>query len=189
MADPPSQGERTGIRQSFPIASIENLYSGNGLGELRILCTLVQSVPFLIEASLPGRGSLILTGQLGEVMGESVQAALTLVKSCAAQLGVDPAIFEKSDIHVHVLAGATPKDGPSAGVAMFTALTSLRTDRTCQKRHGYGCPRIAPCYGVSRTPLRLFDCSCFSLGGSSRPSRIRLAFRRSAESKPSVNCA
>ena len=84
-----------------------------------------------IEASrTQGRGSLILTGQLGEVMRESVQAALTLVKGRAIQLGIDPAIFEKSDIHVHVPAGATPKDGPSAGVAMFTALTSLLTDRT-----------------------------------------------------------
>jgi ATP-dependent Lon protease len=84
-----------------------------------------------IEASrVSGRGGMILTGQLGEVMRESVQAAMTLVKSKAAQLGIDPQLFEKSDIHVHVPAGATPKDGPSAGVAMFTALTSLLTNRT-----------------------------------------------------------
>ncbi|WP_431204429.1 endopeptidase La [Bradyrhizobium betae] len=84
-----------------------------------------------IEASrVPGRGGMILTGQLGEVMRESVQAALTLVKSKAPQLGIDPQLFEKNDIHVHVPAGATPKDGPSAGVAMFTALTSLLTNRT-----------------------------------------------------------
>ncbi|WP_027546503.1 endopeptidase La [Bradyrhizobium sp. WSM2254] len=84
-----------------------------------------------IEASrVPGRGGMILTGQLGDVMRESVQAAMTLVKSKASQLGIDPQLFEKSDIHVHVPAGATPKDGPSAGVAMFTALTSLLTNRT-----------------------------------------------------------
>ncbi|MHC2286115.1 endopeptidase La [Bradyrhizobium barranii] len=84
-----------------------------------------------IEASrVPGRGGMILTGQLGDVMRESVQAAMTLVKSKATQLGIDPSVFEKSDIHVHVPAGATPKDGPSAGVAMFTALTSLLTNRT-----------------------------------------------------------
>jgi ATP-dependent Lon protease len=85
---------------------------------------------FIEATRTAGKGALILTGQLGEVMRESVQAALTLVKSRAVQLGIDPALFEKSDIHVHVPAGATPKDGPSAGVAMFTALTSLFTDRT-----------------------------------------------------------
>jgi ATP-dependent Lon protease len=85
---------------------------------------------FIEATRTPGKGTLILTGQLGEVMRESVQAALTLVKSRAVQLGIDPAMFEKSDIHVHVPAGATPKDGPSAGVAMFTALVSLLTDRT-----------------------------------------------------------
>ncbi|KRQ08143.1 endopeptidase La [Bradyrhizobium manausense] len=85
---------------------------------------------FIEATRVPGKGAMILTGQLGEVMRESVQAALTLVKSRASQLGIDPSVFEKSDIHVHVPAGATPKDGPSAGVAMFTALTSLLTNRT-----------------------------------------------------------
>jgi ATP-dependent Lon protease len=83
-----------------------------------------------IEASrMPGSSKLILTGQLGEVMKESAQAALSLVKARAARLGIDPGLLEKSDIHVHVPAGATPKDGPSAGVAMFLALVSLLTDR------------------------------------------------------------
>lgn len=85
---------------------------------------------FIEATRTPGKGTLILTGQLGDVMRESVQAALTLVKSRASQLGIDPSVFEKSDIHVHVPAGATPKDGPSAGVAMFIALTSLLTNRT-----------------------------------------------------------
>jgi ATP-dependent Lon protease len=85
---------------------------------------------FIEATRIPGKGALILTGQLGDVMRESVQAALTLVKSRATQLGIDPQLFERSDIHVHVPAGATPKDGPSAGVAMFTALASLLTNRT-----------------------------------------------------------
>jgi len=84
---------------------------------------------FIEATRMPGNGRLILTGQLGDVMKESAQAALSLVKSRAAQLGIHSELFEKSDIHVHVPAGATPKDGPSAGVAMFTALSSLLTGR------------------------------------------------------------
>jgi ATP-dependent Lon protease len=84
-----------------------------------------------IEASrVPGAGRLILTGQLGDVMKESAQAAMSLVKANSEALGLDPAMFEKSDIHVHVPAGAIPKDGPSAGVALYTALVSLLTART-----------------------------------------------------------
>ncbi len=84
---------------------------------------------FIETSRIPGEGKLILTGQLGEVMKESAQAALTLVKTHARSLGVDLASFALSDVHVHVPAGAIPKDGPSAGVAMFIALASLFADR------------------------------------------------------------
>ena len=85
---------------------------------------------FIEATRLPGSGRLILTGQLGDVMKESAQAALSIVKNRASLFGIDEARFEKSDIHVHVPAGAIPKDGPSAGVAMFMALVSLMTERT-----------------------------------------------------------
>ena len=85
---------------------------------------------FIEATRMPGGGRLILTGQLGEVMRESAQAALSIVKNRATDFGIDAARFEKTDIHVHVPAGAIPKDGPSAGVAMFMALVSLMTDRT-----------------------------------------------------------
>jgi ATP-dependent Lon protease len=85
---------------------------------------------FIEATRIPGKGGLILTGQLGEVMKESAQAALSLVKGKAAGLGLDTKLFDNSDIHIHIPAGAIPKDGPSAGVAMFTALVSLLTGRT-----------------------------------------------------------
>ena len=85
---------------------------------------------FVECARVPGDGKLILTGQLGDVMKESAQAALSLVKARSPSLGIDEAVFEKSDIHLHVPAGAIPKDGPSAGVAMFIAIVSLLTGRT-----------------------------------------------------------
>lgn len=90
-----------------------------------------------IEAiRFPGKGGFTLTGQLGDVMKESVRAALSLVRSRAAQLGIDPETFDKNEVHVHVPAGAVPKDGPSAGIAMFTALASLFSNRPVSKDVG-----------------------------------------------------
>lgn len=84
-----------------------------------------------IEAtSFPGRGNVTLTGQIGNVMKESVQTALSLVRSRDGVIGAQPEDFRRRDIHVHVPAGAVPKDGPSAGVAMFTALASLFSHRS-----------------------------------------------------------
>src|SRR5207302_7628061 len=83
-----------------------------------------------IEATrYPGKGNVTLTGHIGEVMKESVQAALSLLRSRDGQLGVRSEDFRKMDLHVHVPAGAVPKDGPSAGIAMFTALASLFSNR------------------------------------------------------------
>jgi ATP-dependent Lon protease len=84
---------------------------------------------FVEATSVPGSGKLTLTGQLGDVMRESAQAAMSLVKSKQRALGIDPGVFEKNDVHVHVPAGAIPKDGPSAGVTMFVALASVLTGR------------------------------------------------------------
>jgi len=84
---------------------------------------------FVEAARTPGDGRLILTGQLGDVMKESAQAALSLVKTRAGPLGIATELLEESDVHIHVPAGATPKDGPSAGVAMFVALASLLTGK------------------------------------------------------------
>jgi len=84
---------------------------------------------FIEATQMHGRGSLILTGSLGDVMRESAQAALSYLRSRSQTLGIDPKNFEKTDIHIHVPAGAIPKDGPSAGVTMAVALTSLLTRR------------------------------------------------------------
>ncbi len=109
------------MRTSVPGVATGLAWTPTGGDILFVECTRV-----------PGHGKLILTGQLGDVMKESAQAALSLVKARATSLGIDPALFEKSDIHLHVPAGAIPKDGPSAGVAMFTALVSLLTGRTAR---------------------------------------------------------
>jgi ATP-dependent Lon protease len=85
---------------------------------------------FIESSRVKGSGKLILTGQLGDVMKESAQAAVTLVKSQADRLGIDPTVLDNADLHIHVPAGAIPKDGPSAGVAMATSLASLLSQRT-----------------------------------------------------------
>jgi ATP-dependent Lon protease len=84
---------------------------------------------FIETSRMKGKGGLQITGQLGEVMQESAKAALSYVRSQAERLGIDPAAFEGFDVHIHVPAGAVPKDGPSAGVTMFTALASLLSGR------------------------------------------------------------
>ena len=83
---------------------------------------------FIEATSMPGAGKLKLTGSLGEVMKESVELAMSYLRSKAAQYGLDQSVFKDNDFHVHVPQGAIPKDGPSAGVTMLTALTSLLTD-------------------------------------------------------------
>ncbi|HUU93768.1 MAG TPA: endopeptidase La [Phycisphaerae bacterium] len=85
---------------------------------------------FVEATSMPGSGRLALTGQLGGVMKESAQAALSYIRSRADRWGIDAKTFRKSDLHIHVPAGATPKDGPSAGITLFAALTSLLTDNS-----------------------------------------------------------
>ena len=82
---------------------------------------------------MKGKGSLTLTGKLGEVMKESATAALTYIRSHAEELGIDENIFSGIDLHVHVPEGATPKDGPSAGVAMVSSLVSVISNKTVRR--------------------------------------------------------
>jgi len=93
-------------------------------------------VLFVEAADMPGRGGLVLTGQLGDVMKESARIALTYVKSHAAELGIDEHALDGREVHVHVPAGATPKDGPSAGITMVTAIASLLTRRPVKSTIG-----------------------------------------------------
>ena len=101
----------------------------NRIGQVTGLAwTEVGGELLTIEAvSLPGKGNIIRTGQLGEVMQESITAAMSVVRSRVRALGIKPDFYEKSDMHIHVPEGATPKDGPSAGIAMTTALVSVLT--------------------------------------------------------------
>ncbi len=99
-----------------------------------LFATMAGGGILFVEASIvPGKGRLILTGKLGEVMQESAQAALTYARSRAVFLDVAPDTFDKTDVHIHVPAGAIPKDGPSAGITMATALVSALTRRPVRK--------------------------------------------------------
>jgi len=126
------------MRLHEPLPAVTPDESHTDLGTLPLLPGVATGLAWtpaggdilFVEASrAPGKGGLILTGQLGEVMRESARAALSLVRARAADLGIGPRVIERSDIHVHVPAGATPKDGPSAGVAIYVALASLLLDR------------------------------------------------------------
>jgi ATP-dependent Lon protease len=115
-------------------------------------------VLFIEATAMPGKPGLTLTGQLGDVMKESAQIALSYVRGHAAELGIEPSAFEDRTFHVHVPAGAIPKDGPSAGVTMVTALTSLLSERPV--RHTVGMTgevtlqgRVLPIGGVKQKVL------------------------------------
>lgn len=82
---------------------------------------------FIEAVDMPGKGKVMQTGKLGEVMKESIDTAYSVVRAHSKELGIDPEVFEKTDIHIHVPEGATPKDGPSAGIAMYTTLVSVLT--------------------------------------------------------------
>merc|ERR1712000_364655 len=118
-------GEYLGVAKfSYGLAGVENQ-----VGQVTGLAwTSVGGELLTLEsAATPGKGRIIKTGSLGDVMQESIQAALTVVRSRATGMGVAEDYFEKHDLHVHVPEGATPKDGPSAGIGMVTALASVMT--------------------------------------------------------------
>jgi ATP-dependent Lon protease len=108
------------------------LYQGNDIAGVvtGLAWTQVGGEILFVESSLSkGKGALTISGQLGDVMKESAMAALSYLKSHAEELGIDHRIFQQYDLHIHVPAGAVPKDGPSAGITMFTSLASIYTQR------------------------------------------------------------
>jgi ATP-dependent Lon protease len=110
----------------------EELYQGNEIAGVvtGLAWTQVGGEILFVESSLSrGKGVLTISGQLGDVMKESAMAALSYLKSNAESLGIDHRVFQQYDLHIHVPAGAVPKDGPSAGITMFTSLASIYTQR------------------------------------------------------------
>jgi ATP-dependent Lon protease len=115
----------------------EELYQGNEIAGVvtGLAWTQVGGEILFVESSLSkGKGALTLSGQLGEVMKESAMAALSYLKFNAENMGIDPRVFQQYDLHIHVPAGAVPKDGPSAGITMFTSLASIFTQRKVKSK-------------------------------------------------------
>jgi ATP-dependent Lon protease len=116
---------------------LEELYQGNEAAGVvtGLAWTQAGGEILFVESSLSrGKGALTISGQLGEVMKESAMAALSYLKSNAESLGIDHRIFQQYDLHIHVPAGAVPKDGPSAGITMFASLASIYTQRKVKSR-------------------------------------------------------
>lgn len=115
----------------------EELYQGNDIAGVvtGLAWTQVGGEILFVESSLSkGKGALTISGQLGEVMKESAMAALSYLKFNAENLGIDPRVFQQYDLHIHVPAGAVPKDGPSAGITMLTSLASIFTQRKVKSK-------------------------------------------------------
>jgi ATP-dependent Lon protease len=134
VVDDSAVREALGRPKFFQEAVIRTAVPGVATG---LAVTGVGGDVLFVEAALmPGKGALVLTGQLGDVMKESARIALTYVKSHASELGIDEHAFEGREVHVHVPAGAIPKDGPSAGITMVTAIASLLTRRPVKSTIG-----------------------------------------------------
>ena len=131
---PEKVGDYLGAKKYYPEAAERTNKPGVVIG--LAWTAFGGDILFIESTKMPGKGKLKLTGQLGEVMKESTEAALSYIKSNAEKLGIKSNIFEEIDIHVHVPAGAIPKDGPSAGVTMLTAMVSLLLDKPVKEGIG-----------------------------------------------------
>lgn len=128
---PESLYQYLGVVRYFPEIKARNW--GPGLATGLAWTPVGGQILFIETSKMKGKGALSLTGKLGEVMKESAAAALTYIRSHAAELGIDEDVFSQQDLHVHVPEGATPKDGPSAGVAMVSSLISVLSGRPVRK--------------------------------------------------------
>jgi ATP-dependent Lon protease len=111
------------------VADVRKRTSEPGVATGLAVTAVGGDVLFIEATAYPGSGQLKVTGQLGEVMQESAQAAHSWVRTHSLELGIDPAWFGENDVHVHIPAGAVPKDGPSAGITMATAIASVATGK------------------------------------------------------------